>query len=209
VSAAVVAVEPYFSLPTPLVQPPVLSELVGAEISLKLEFATPIGVFKLRGVLNLVGKFLDGERAAGLVASTGNHGQSVAYAAQLNGARAVIFVPEGANADKIAAMERLGAEVRPEGDRFDDCIRLALSFTDASRMRFISSGYELALIADVAAVALEVLESQQPEPDVVIVPMGGGSGVSSWCVVRDGLGNSSKIGGDAIGSIARGLRVMA
>ena len=128
VRAAAEAIKPYLSLPTPLLRSPSLSELLGAEVSLKLEFATPIGAFKLRGGLNLVGQLSDGERAAGLVtASTGNHGQSVAYAAQLHGARAVIFVPEGANADKIAAMERLGAEVRSEGDRFDDCIRLAYS----------------------------------------------------------------------------------
>ena len=141
VRAAAVAIEPYLSLPTPLLQSPALSELVGAEVSLKLEFATPIGVFKLRGGLNLVGQLSDSERAAGLVtASTGNHGQSVAYSAQLHDARAVIFVPEGANADKIAAMERLGAEVRSEGDRFDDCIRLAQGFADAKGMRFVSAG---------------------------------------------------------------------
>jgi threonine dehydratase len=196
VRAAAVALAPYLSLPTPLVQSPSLSELIGAEVSLKLEFATQIGVFKLRGGLHLVGQLSDGERAAGLVtASTGNHGQSVAYAAHLHGARAVIFVPEGANADKIAAMERLGAEVRTEGDRFDDCIRLAHSFADAEGMRFVSSGDEPALIAGVGTAALEVLEQQQPETDVVIVPVGGGSGASSWCVVRDGLGSSSELWG--------------
>ena len=62
-------------------------------------------------------------------------------------------------------------------------------------MRFVSSGDEPSLIAGVGTAALEVLESQQPETDVVIVPVGGGSGVSSWCVVRDGLGSSSEIWG--------------
>lgn len=196
VRAAALALEPYLSLPTPLVQSPSLSELVGAEVSLKLEFATQIGVFKLRGGLHLVGQLSDDERAAGLVtASTGNHGQSVAYAAHLHGARAVIFVPEGANADKITAMERLGAEVRTEGDRFDDCIGLAHSFADAEGMRFVSSGDEPALIAGVGTAALEVLERQQPDTDIVIVPVGGGSGASGWCVVRDGLGSTSELWG--------------
>jgi threonine dehydratase len=196
VRAAAVAIEPYLSLPTPLVRSPALSELVDAEVSLKLEFATPIGVFKLRGGLNLAGQLSDNERAAGLVtASTGNHGQSVAYAAHLHGARAVIFVPEGANADKIAAMERLGAEVRTEGDRFDDCIRLAHSFADATGMRFVSAGDEPALISGVGTAGLEVLESQQPGTDVVIVPVGGGSGASGWCVVRDGLRSASEVWG--------------
>jgi threonine dehydratase len=196
VRAAAVAIEPYLSLPTPLVRSPALSELVDAEVSLKLEFATPIGVFKLRGGLNLVGQLSDNERAAGLVtASTGNHGQSVAYAAHLHGARAVIFVPEGANADKIVAMKRLGAEVRTEGDRFDDCIRLAHSFADAKGMRFVSAGDEPALISGVGTAGLEVLESQQPGTDVVIVPVGGGSGASGWCVVRDGLRSASEVWG--------------
>ena len=196
VRAAARAIEPYLSLPTPLVRSPGLSELLGAEVSLKLEFATPIGVFKIRGGLNLVGQLSDDERAAGLVtASTGNHGQSVAYAARLHGARAVIFVPEGANADKIAAMERLGAEVRAEGDRFDDAVRAAHAFSDANGMRFVSSGDEPALISGVGTAALEVLEQQQPETDVVIVPVGGGSGVAGWCVVRDGLRSAAEIWG--------------
>jgi len=196
VRTAAVAIEPYLSLPTPLVQSPSLSELVGAEVSLKLEFATQIGVFKLRGGLHLVGQLSDDERAAGFVtASTGNHGQSVAYAAHLHGSRAVIFVPEGANADKISAMQRLGAEVCTEGDRFDDSVRFAHSFADAEGMRFVSSGDEPALISGVGTAALEVLDQQQPETDVVIVPVGGGSGASGWCVVRDGLGSASEVWG--------------
>lgn len=196
VRAAARAIETYLSLPTPLVQSPALSELLGAEVSLKLEFATPVGAFKIRGGLTLVGQRSDAERAAGLVtASTGNHGQSVAYAAQLHGARAVIFVPDGANADKIAAIERLGAEVRAVGDRFDDAVRAAHSFSDANGMTFVSSGDEPTLIAGVGTAALEVLERQQPETDVVIVPVGGGSGAASWCVVRDGLGSAAEIWG--------------
>lgn len=192
VRAAAVAIEPYLSLPTPLLQSPVLSELLGTEISLRLELATPIGAFKLRGGLNLFGQLSDGERAAGLVtASTGNHGQSVSYSAQLHEARAVIFVPERANVDKIAAMELMGAEVRSEGDRFDDCIRLAHSFADANGIRFVSSGDDPALITGVWTATLE----SQPDTDVVIVPVGGGSGVSIWCVVRDDRGSQSKIWG--------------
>jgi threonine dehydratase len=76
VRAAAVAIEPYLSLPTPLLQSPALSELLGTEVSLKLEFATPIGAFKLRGGLNLIGQLEGVESAAVLVtASTGNHGQ--------------------------------------------------------------------------------------------------------------------------------------
>ena len=111
-------------LPTPLVYSPGLSERLDAHVSLKLETANPISVFKLRGGINLISQLPAAERETGVVvASTGNHGQSIAYAAQLFGVRAHVFAPEGANADKVASMRRLGAAVTLRGARYDDARR--------------------------------------------------------------------------------------
>jgi threonine dehydratase len=183
-------------LPTPLVASPGLSELLEADVSLKLELATPVSAFKVRGGLTLVASLTEAERVAGLVtASTGNHGQSIAYAGRQHGVRTAIFVPEGANPDKVASIRRFGAEIHEVGARFDDAVIAAVAHADANGMRFISSGDEAALIAGVGTAALEVLEQQQPDSDVAIVPVGGGSGVCGWLTVRDGLHHGAEIWG--------------
>ena len=94
------------------------------------------------------------------VASTGNHGQSIAYAAGLHGLRAVVFVPEGANPDKIASMRRLGAEVREEGERFAEANAAALEFAAEHAMRYVAVDEPL-LLSGVATAALEVLDEDR------------------------------------------------
>ena len=99
--------------PTPLLTSPALDERLGFSAFLKCENLQPIGAFKVRGGLFLMSELSPEERARGVVtASTGNHGQSIAYAAREFGAPATIWAPEEANALKVAAMRRLGADVR-------------------------------------------------------------------------------------------------
>src|SRR5437764_4707405 len=96
---------------TPLISYPTLNELLGAEVFVKHENHQPIGAFKVRGGVNLVSRLSPDERSRGVItASTGNHGQSIAYAARLFSVRALICVPELANPVKVASMRRLGAE---------------------------------------------------------------------------------------------------
>lgn len=186
----------HMGLPTPLVYSPGLSERLDAHVSLKLETATAISAFKLRGGIQLISELPQRERAAGVVlASTGNHGQSIAYAARLFGVAAHIFAPLGANPDKVASMERLGATVTLHGDRYDDARRAAAEFATERQMRFVHSSDEPALVAGVATAALEVLESQQRQTELVIVPIGGGSGACGWLTVRDGLSHDAAIWG--------------
>ena len=196
VRAAAEAIAPHLSLPTPLVYSPALSERLDAHISMKLEFANPIGVFKLRGGVYLAGRLPEEQRRAGLVtASTGNHGQSIAYAARLHGTRAVIFVPAGANPDKVASIERLGAEVRAEGARFDQANAAARELAAERGMRFVPVD-EPQLVTGVATAALEVLATpggQQPDSKLAIVPLGAGSGAAGWVAVRDGLGAACEV----------------
>ena len=196
VRRAAANIAPHMGLPTPLVYSPGLSERLDAHISLKLETATPIGVFKLRGGIQLISELPEAERAAGVVvASTGNHGQSIAYASRLFGVAAHIFAPQGANPDKVASMERLGATVTLQGDRYDDARRAAAEFAAERRLRYVHSSDEPALVAGVGTAALEVLESQGPQTEVVIVPVGGGSGACGWLTVRDGLSHEAAIWG--------------
>ncbi len=196
VRAARARIAAHIGLPTPLVHSPALSEMLDADVWLKYEFANPIGAFKLRGGLNLAASLTAEERAAGLVtASTGNHGQSIAYAGRAVGAPATIFVPRGANTDKVASMERLGARVVAEGEVFDEARLAAQRYAEDTRARHVHVADEPALIAGVATAALEVLEDQRPDAELVIVPVGGGSGACGWITVRDGLGHEAEVWG--------------
>jgi threonine dehydratase len=168
---------------TPLRNYPLLDDLVGAEVHVKHENHLPTGAFKVRGGVNLISTLGPVERDAGvLAASTGNHGQSVAYAARLFGTRASIFVPDAANPVKVASMRALGAEVIEGGADFNDAVERCEIEAARSGGRYIHSGNEPLLIAGVATGSLESLEDR-PDLDVLIVPVGGGSGAAGACVV--------------------------
>src|ERR1700761_1686859 len=162
--------------PTPLYRYPALDAVTGACTWVKHENHQPVGAFKVRGGVNLVSQLTaDDRRRGGIAASTGNHGQSVAYAADLFGGRAVICMPEQANPVKVESMRALGAEVVFHGRDFDEarehCQRLAAEHG----YRDNHSGNEPALIAGVATCALEIV-SARPDIDAIVVPVGGGSG---------------------------------
>lgn len=191
---AAATISRHISIPTPLVHSPGLSDRLDAHVSLKLETGTPISSFKIRGGIHLLEQMPAAQRAVGLVtASTGNHGQSIAYAAGLYGVRARVIVPVEANPDKVAAIERLGAEVVRFGDRFDDSRMEAERLAKAHGYRYVHSSDEPDLMAGVGTAGLEVLESQAPETEIVIVPLGGGSGTCGWIAARDGLGHGAEI----------------
>ncbi|MFL5937717.1 MAG: threonine/serine dehydratase [Gaiellaceae bacterium] len=179
-------IAPYLR-PTPLYAYGALDELLGAEVFVKHENHLPVGAFKVRGGVNLVSRLGEDERACGVIAaSTGNHGQSIAYAARLFGVRATICVPEDANAAKVASMRALGAELVFHGRDFDDAREHCQQLAAANGYRYVHSGNEPLLIAGVATGTLEILE-EQPAIDAIIVPIGGGSGAAGACVVADAV----------------------
>jgi threonine dehydratase len=160
-----------------------LDRLVGAEVWVKHENHQPVGAFKVRGGVNLVSQLDEGERERGLAAaSTGNHGQSVAYAARLFGVTARICVPEDANPVKLDAMRDLGAELVVGGRDFDEARERCEALADEHGYRYVHSGNEPLLIAGVGTQTLEILEDR-PDVDAVVVPIGGGSGAAGACVV--------------------------
>jgi threonine dehydratase len=192
VLAARQRIAPYLQ-PTPLYQYPALEMLTGARLWVKHENHQPIGAFKVRGGINLISQLSPDDRSRGVIsASTGNHGQSVAYAARLFGVHAAICVPEQANPVKVESMRALGAEVIFYGRDFDEarehCERLA-----AERgCRYIHSANEPALIAGVATGTLEILEAL-PDADMIVVPVGGGSGLAGACIVAKAIRPSIEV----------------
>jgi threonine dehydratase len=169
--------------PTPLYRYPALDELIGAEVHVKHENHQPIGAFKVRGGVNLVSQLSAEERERGVItASTGNHGQSIAYAARLFGVGATICVPEGANPVKVASMRGFGAELVVHGRDFDDAREHCEQLAEEHGYRYVHSGNEPLLIAGVGTGTLEILE-EQPAIDAIVVPIGGGSGAAGACIV--------------------------
>jgi threonine dehydratase len=169
--------------PTPLISRPAIDERLGFTAYFKCENMQPIGAFKIRGGIYFMSRLSDDERARGVVtASTGNHGQSIAYSAREFGVRAVIYAPEGANPGKVAAMKRLGAEVVLTGRDFDESRIAAEQRSIDDGLRFIHSANEPDLIAGVGTYALELIESV-PDLDTVLVPIGAGSGVCGTLTV--------------------------
>jgi len=187
-------IAPYLK-PTPLHYYPLLSELVGADVWVKHENYQPIGAFKVRGGINLIASLSPDERSRGVItASTGNHGQSIAYAARLFGVRAIIGVPEGSNPAKMAAMRSWGAEIVIHGKDFDETREKVEAIAAQRGMRYVHPANESMLIAGVATMALEVLEAL-PEAEMLFCAVGGGSSCSGAALVAQALKPSLQVVG--------------
>src|SRR5215813_2504951 len=194
VFAARQRIAPYLR-PTPLYRYPALDAMTGAQVWVKHENHQPVGAFKVRGGVNLVSQLSEDERRRGVIAaSTGNHGQSVAYAADVFGVRAVICMPERANPVKVDSMRALGAELVFHGRDFDEAREYCEKQAAGHGYRYIHSGNEPALIAGVATGTLEILEAR-PDSEVIVVPVGGGSGAAGACVVAKAVRPSIEVVG--------------
>jgi threonine dehydratase len=181
---------------TPLITHPLLSQRLGCRAFVKLENSQLLGSFKVRGGLYFLEKLPEAERARGLVTATrGNHGQSIAYAARQYNARTTIFVPEGNNPDKDAAMRALGAEVRVAGIDFDAAWDAAEACAEHSGARLVHPSREPNLIAGYATVALELLEQSTEPLDFVFVPVGGGSLAAGMAIAIRALSPHTRLVG--------------
>jgi len=174
-------IAPYLH-PTPLYFYQGLSDLLDARTWVKHENHQPVGAFKVRGGIHLIAHLSDEEKARGVIsASTGNHGQSIAYGARLFGVRAVIGMPQGANPGKVAAIRHLGAEIHFHGRDFDQARLYVEELARREGLRYVSSGDEPRLIAGVGTYALEIVEAL-PDVEAILVPVGGGSGAAGVCL---------------------------
>ena len=187
-----VAIAPYLR-PTATIEGLALDSALGCRAYLKCENLNPTGAFKVRGGVALLASLDPDQRARGvLAASTGNHAQSVAYAARLFGARAIIYMPEAANPLKVAATRALGAEVVLIGRDFDEARRHAEARARAEEFRYVHSSDEPLLIAGVATCALELFEVV-PDLDVLFVPVGAGSGVIGAAIVARAIHPTTRV----------------
>ena len=141
----------------------------------------------MRGGINHLIKMSSNQKKNGVVtASSGNHGQSIAYAAKLHDIEAVIIVPENANPGKVASMKALGADVRFYGKDFDESRSEAERLSKEEGYTSIHSANTPDLIEGVGTYTLEILEDL-PSADVIIVPVGAGSGVCGTAIVAKSI----------------------
>ncbi len=178
---------------SPLIPHPLLAGEFGCRVFVKHENHNPTGAFKVRGGVNLVGTLGEEDRRRGVIsASTGNHGQSVAFACQRRQVPCTIAVPLGNNPEKNANMRGYGATVLEHGRDFDEAREHVEALVAERGLRYIHSANEPLLIAGVGTYALEIFE-ELPEVDVIFVPIGGGSGACGLVTVRSGLKTSARV----------------
>jgi threonine dehydratase len=186
VIAARERISPYLNR-TPLHHYRALDELIGAEVWVKHENHHVMGAFKIRGALNVVAQLNEEEKSAGVVAaSTGNFGQGLAYAAGIFGVDSVVVVPDGSNPGKVESMKRLGARIVFHGSAFDEAKEHADRLAKQEGRRYIHSANEAGLVPGTGTYTLEIMEDL-PDVDVIIVPIGGGSGACGACIVSKAL----------------------
>jgi threonine dehydratase len=178
--------------PSPLMRHPLLAQELGLDIRVKHENHNPTGAFKVRGGVNLVASLSAEDRRGVVTATTGNHGQSIALACQREGVPCTIVVPLGNNPEKNAAMRAYGAEVIESGRDFDEARERVETLQQERGLRYIHSANEPLLLAGVGTYALEIFE-EAPDVDVILVPIGGGSGACGCAIVRTGLGSRAKV----------------
>jgi threonine dehydratase len=173
--------------PTAFREYPRLSELAGAgmRIFVKHENHQPTNSFKIRNGLSFMTALDAEERKRGVVAaSTGNHGQGIAYGARLLGSSATICVPAGNNPDKNAAMRALGAKVVEEGRDYDEAVGVMRRIVEQEGRVMAHSTNDARIVAGAGTMTLEILE-QAPDLDALVIATGGGSqAVGAMTVAR-------------------------
>ena len=178
--------------PSPLMRHPLLDAESGLDILVKHENHNPTGAFKVRGGANLIASLSAEERRGVITATTGNHGQSIALACRREGVPCTIVTPLGNNPEKNAAMRAYGAELIEHGRDFDEARERVEQLQAERGLRYIHSANEPLLIAGVGTYALEIFE-EQPDTEVILVPIGGGSGACGCGIVRTGVGSHAKV----------------
>lgn len=178
---------------TPVYRWPLLEAGLGCELWLKHENHTPVGAFKIRGGLVYMDEVKRREpgTCGVIAATTGNHGQSIAFAARRNGLRAVIVVPHGNNPEKNDAMRALGAALVEHGGEFQEALEHSRELAARDGLHAVPSFHPW-LVRGVATYGLELFRSVEGL-DAVFVPIGLGSGFCGLAAARAALGLQTKL----------------
>jgi len=174
---------------------PLLAERLGTEVVVKHENHTPTGGFKVRGGLIYLDRLKRAQpQTKGLIsATTGNHGQSIAFAGRRHGVPVTIYVPHGNSVEKNRAMRAFGADLVEHGNDFQSAREEAVRRAEREGLHMVRS-FHPHLVLGVATYALELFR-QAGDLDILYVPIGQGSGISGCITVRDLLGLRCEIVG--------------
>lgn len=183
--------------PTPTLSWPLLNERLGCELWVKHDNHTPIGSFKIRGLLHYFAGLKAREpQIRGVIAATrGNHGQAVAFAARRHGLTATVVVPRGNSLEKNRAMRALGAELIEHGEDFQAALEHSRALAAQRGLHAVPS-FHRDLVAGNAGSAVAFLRAA-PKLDRLYVPIGLGSGICAMLAARDALGLATPVVGVA------------
>ena len=178
---------------TPLHHYRSLDALLDAEVYLKHENYQALGAFKVRGGVSVIARLSEEEKRRGVISSsTGNFGQGIAYAAGAFGVKATVVVPTDVNPGKAESMRLLGAELILHGSEFDEARAHVEELAEEKGYRYVHSANEPALTAGTGTYTLEIIEDL-PDVDVIIVPVGGGSGACGACIAAKSVNPSVQV----------------
>lgn len=182
---------------TPLMNNVALSEKYHANILFKREDLQPVRSYKLRGAYNKIISLKPSELENGIVcASAGNHAQGVAYSCFKLGVKGTIFMPNPTPKQKINKVRMFGKEyvdIKIVGDTFDDCLKIAVEFSELNNSKFIHPFDDSRVIEGQATIGIELVEDSEKTIDYLIVPVGGGGLIAGLISVFKELSPKTKI----------------
>ncbi len=178
---------------TPLEACRSLSKLMAGQVYLKMEHWQHTGSFKIRGALNRMMTLSDDEKEKGIItASAGNHGLGVAYASEILGIRSRIVLPVTASPTKVRLLKFFGVEIVQAGEDYDEAEDIAHQIERDCGLTFVHAFDDPRIIAGQGTLALEILKDM-PDPDIILVPMGGGGLISGMAITLKKYCSRSKI----------------
>jgi threonine dehydratase len=178
---------------TPTFSSATLGEGAGAEVWLKAELFQKTGSFKPRGVLNKLSQLSDEEKRRGVISiSAGNHAQALAYASSQEGIDALVVMWQTASPLKIEAARGYGATIDTEAPDIPAAFDRLDELTESTRRTLVHPYDDPAVMAGQGTVGLELLEDV-PDPDVVLVPVGGGGLISGIATAVKGHDAATRV----------------